>query len=107
MIRAILLHLFVLWPWFSTAAPAAPLEVGIKPAPPFVMQDENGRWTGISVELWRAAAEALDIEYRLHPYELETLLQALESGSIDVGVGALTITAQQEARFENCWTGRC
>jgi polar amino acid transport system substrate-binding protein len=98
MIRRALL----LWLCLSAVVSAAPLEVGIKPAPPFVMQDRNGQWTGISVDLWRAVAEELDIAYTLQPYDLNDLLLALESGTIDVGVGALTVTAERETRFDFC-----
>lgn len=81
-----------------TGAPshAQELVVGVKAAPPFAMRDADGAWGGITVELWRRIAEARDLEYRLEETDLEGLFAGLQDGSLDVGLGALTITAERE-----------
>ncbi len=90
--------------WMSTAGVAAegvarepePLLVGIKEAPPFVIRHQDGRWSGISIELWRAVAKDLGLHYTLQPFELDPLLNGVKTGKVDVAVGALTISEERE-----------
>ena len=70
--------------------------IGVKPSPPFVIQQQDGSWSGISIELWRGVAEALQITYTLREYDLQGLLQAVQRGDIDAAVGALSITSERE-----------
>ena len=81
-------------------AHAEPIRVGITEVPPFVMQDEAGEWQGISIDLWREIAGNLDIDYELVPMAFPELLAGARDGSIDVAVGALTMTAEREAEFD-------
>jgi ABC-type amino acid transport substrate-binding protein len=80
------------------AAPGEPehLLVGIKESPPFVIRHADGRWSGISIDLWRAAAKDLGLEYSFQAFDLDGLLKAVEEGKVDVAVGALTITERRE-----------
>ena len=39
------------------------LLVGTKEAPPFAMKSANGRWSGISIELWEEVAEVLGLHF--------------------------------------------
>lgn len=77
-----------------------PLKVGITQVPPFVMQTDDGRWEGISIDLWRNVAAGMDREFEWVPMSFSELLSATESGEIDVAVGALTMTAERESRFD-------
>lgn len=81
-------------------AQKAPLKIGITEVPPFVMQTEDGRWEGISVDLWREVAAGLDQQFEWVPMSFNELLIATENGDIDVAVGALTMTADRESRFD-------
>ncbi len=103
------LFLFLLV-WSAQAAPdpelpvgteeERPLVVAIKSSPPFSMKDDQGHWSGISFELWEAVAEESGRDYELKEVTLKEMLQGLEDGSVDVGVAALTVTAEREARFD-------
>jgi len=105
---AVLLSLSLLLPALPLAAqegdppPPRPQElvVGTKVAPPFVMKAADGTWTGISIELWREVAAELGVRYELREYDLEGLLTALESGEVDAGVAALTVTHDREERMD-------
>lgn len=77
-------------------AQAAPMTVGVTPSPPFSMEGEDGQWEGLSVDLWRALAEDLGIEYELRPVDLAEALQGLEGGELDVVAAALTVNAERE-----------
>ena len=78
----------------------AVLKIGITEVPPFVMQTEDGRWEGISIDLWQDIAAGLDREYELLPMKFSALLAAVENGDVDVAVGALTMTAERDTVFD-------
>jgi ABC-type amino acid transport substrate-binding protein len=75
----------------------APLRVGTKEAPPFAMRSAEGRWSGLSIELFEEIAQQLNLTFELEERDLQGLLAGLEDGSLDAAVAALTITAEREA----------
>ena len=78
-----------LWCTAVAAQSGETVLVGIKEAPPFAIKAADGSWEGISVALWRRVAEYRELE-------LESLLDEVESGRIDIAVGALTVTPARE-----------
>ncbi len=82
-------------------AGAKALQVGVRETPPFAQQNADGSWSGISVELWEHMASTLDLDYAfiVQP-RLEPMFAALESGRLDVAIGALTVTARREAAVD-------
>ncbi|MGM0576727.1 MAG: transporter substrate-binding domain-containing protein [Myxococcota bacterium] len=82
------------------AAAPEKLKVGIKVAPPFVLKDPDGTFRGISVDLWKEVALRLDLDYEFEEHSLEDLLDGVESGRVDVGVAALTVTPDREKSFD-------
>ncbi len=80
--------------------PAELLRVGIKQAVPFSIRDEDGTWSGISVELWREVAKDLGYRYEFVELPLEELLTSVEVGDVDVALGAITATADREQRMD-------
>ena len=79
----------------SCKASADQLIVGIKEAPPFVIKNEDGTYSGISIDLWYRLAEDLDLNFQFEERNLEGLLQGLQNQSLDAVVAALTITAER------------
>jgi ABC-type amino acid transport substrate-binding protein len=78
----------------------APIRVGVREAAPFAFRNDHGQWQGIAVELWQNMAEAASIDYEFEPLSLSALLEALSTGDVDVGVAALTVNQEREARFD-------
>jgi len=78
----------------------AKLIIGTKQAAPFVIKNEDGSWSGISIELWRQIADDLGLSYEFRERELKGLLAGLEDGSLDAAVAAITITAERESRMD-------
>jgi len=76
------------------------LAVGVKEAPPFAMKTADGRWMGISVELWHHIADELDLEYELRELPLKEMLDGVAEGNLAVALGALTITPERENRLD-------
>lgn len=80
--------------------PTRRLVVGTKEAPPFAIKSKDGKWTGISIELWREIASELKLSFEFRELDLKALLQGVADGSVDVGVAALTITPEREKAFD-------
>lgn len=73
--------------------------VATKVAPPFSFKQDDGSWTGISIDLWERIAEKLElapIEYR--EMGLEGMLEALQQGEASVAVAAISVTPEREQR---------
>lgn len=76
---------------------ARELAVGTKEAPPFAFKDEQGNWSGISIDLWRQVAERLKLRYRfVEVTSVTSLLENLESGNVDIAVAAITVTPARQ-----------
>lgn len=82
------------------SAEPQPLKVGVYLSPPFVME-ENGRFSGMAVELWEALAADLGLasEYQVLP-TIRELVQATSAGDLDVAVTNLTITHGRAERID-------
>ena len=72
------------------------LTVAVKQAPPFAERGTDGRWTGLSIELWREIAAELELDYTLHETTLDDMLAGVAAGRYEVAVAALTVTAERE-----------
>ena len=90
----------------ATVTPAArlqsadqPLIVGVKVAPPFVIED-HGKYSGLAIDLWQEVAADHGWKYVYKPYDLEGLLNAVSDSKVDVGIGAITATAAREKRMD-------
>jgi len=85
----------------AAAAPAAELVIGTKVAPPFAMKDENGHWSGISIELWQHLADRLKWNYRFVDAEtVPALLDGVKAGKFDAAISAISITAEREQSLD-------
>src|SRR5262249_51158687 len=80
--------------------PGAQLTVGTFAAPPFVIKNGGGEWSGVASDLWREVARRRGFAYRLQEYDVASLLQALEERRVDVAVGPLLITADRARRID-------
>lgn len=84
----------------AATSPAKTLLIGTTFAPPFAMQQPDGRWTGLSIDLWRAVARRLGWHYRIVAMPFEQLLQRVADHSLDAGIGAITVTVDREKRMD-------
>ena len=76
------------------------LVIGTKETPPFAMKDENGHWTGISIDLWRQIAAELKLTYEWRELDQYSLLAGITDGSLDAVVANLTITPSRLDNFD-------
>lgn len=94
------------WCWLlplTLAAAPAPrtMIVGTKQAPPFVMKEPDGTWTGLSVDLWRDIALQLGLRYEFQEVKTpEELVDGVARGQFDAAVAAITVTPAREQRVD-------
>jgi len=86
--------------WTPASAAGKKLVVGIANDPPYTFKNEQGQWTGITVDLWRHIAQDLKLDYSLKEMTQEEVLSSLQNGSIDLSADAIIITSKREQRFE-------
>src|SRR5882757_1713540 len=86
----------------SALAQTDPQEVRVvtRVLPPVVV-DQSGTLTGFSIDLWSKIAErlALKSNYQIAP-DVRVLLEDVRSGKADIGVAAISITAEREVEFD-------
>ncbi|MBI1317368.1 MAG: transporter substrate-binding domain-containing protein [Candidatus Hydrogenedens sp.] len=102
--RSVLIPVFLML-LGSVASAQAPISsdtliVGTRHLPPFAIQSEDGTWSGLTVELWKRIAADLGLSYEFRAMPLETMLESLADGSVDVVAAALTTTAEREEVFD-------
>ena len=74
--------------------------IGLTEAPPFVMTN-GGDFSGLSIESWKLVNRQLDTEYEFREFpNLESLLQAVEQGSVDLSINPITVTDQRMQRMD-------
>jgi polar amino acid transport system substrate-binding protein len=77
-------------------ARADKLRVYTKPVEPFSFQQE-GKAAGFSIELWDRIAKETGQEYELHwTKSVAEIISAVKNGDADIGVAAISITAERE-----------
>ncbi|WP_309384854.1 transporter substrate-binding domain-containing protein [Cerasicoccus frondis] len=98
------LLLFCLFAWVglpaqttneTTDTETTKLIVATKDAPPFSFKDEQGKWAGITIEMWEAVADKLGYEYTYAENSLEGMLHSIEKGEADIAAAAISVTADR------------
>ncbi len=77
------------------------LVIATKVSPPFAIKEPDGRWTGISIELWERVTEELELpppSYR--EMTLDQMFTALERGEVSAAVAAISVTPEREKRVD-------
>jgi polar amino acid transport system substrate-binding protein len=77
-----------------------PLIVATREIPPFVFADKN-EYSGFSIELWRSIAQQLGVQFQFQEYKtVSELLTAVEQKKADLGIAAISITAERQEKFD-------
>ncbi|MGK7931764.1 MAG: transporter substrate-binding domain-containing protein [Microcystaceae cyanobacterium] len=80
---------------------SSPLKVGFAGEQPAVILSDTGELSGVSIEVWKALATQLDLDYEIVAYSSVTeALISLERGTIDVALGSVTVTPERLERFD-------
>lgn len=63
---------------------------------PFEFKDNDGKFVGFDIELWKHIAELAKIPYIFQPMDFNGIIPGLQTGSIDVAISGMSITAERE-----------
>ncbi len=76
------------------------LRVVTKAFEPLVMK-QGEKYLGFSIDLWKAIAEKMGVEYELYGVETITgLVDAVHRGEADVGIAGISMTAEREKKLD-------
>ncbi len=76
------------------------VKVAISEIPPCVNVHKDNNFSGFSVDLWKAIAKDLNIEYQIKSYTFGGKLEAVNSGEADIAIGCISISPGRESRFD-------
>ncbi|MEO0794414.1 MAG: transporter substrate-binding domain-containing protein [Verrucomicrobiota bacterium] len=79
----------------NNGASAGPMIVATKDTPPFAFKDPDGKWTGITIDLWEGIANELGYDYEYREYDLVGVLGAVQTGEANIGAAAISVTADR------------
>jgi polar amino acid transport system substrate-binding protein len=76
------------------------LKIATRVLPPFVTE-ENGQLSGFSIDLWNKIADEMKVKSEFQKTAtVKDILDTVKSGKADVGVGAISVTAQREREMD-------
>lgn len=76
------------------------LLIGYYESPPFVINSVGSQPEGVSLWLWERIDRELGVPYTLIRMPLDTMLQSLATGRIDISLNPLTITSDRMEVFD-------
>jgi ABC-type amino acid transport substrate-binding protein len=72
------------------------LLVGVTDFPPYSMKTNDGRWEGLSIEIWQKVAKELGVEFEIREYNrLKQIAEAIQDAKIDL-TPTMLVTAYNE-----------
>lgn len=99
-----ILSIFLLLVLSATAVFAqAPkeLRVSTREVEPFVIKEPSGRYSGFSIELWNAIALEIGAKSKITSQpNVKALLDQIQEKKVDLGVAAISITAERDKQFD-------
>lgn len=109
MKKIIVLLIFVMMFIFTTSVFAGPTIDKIKKRgeliigtsgdyPPFSVKDKNNKLIGLDIDLGMLIAEAMEVKANIKQMPFTELLDALQSGKIDMVISAMTITPKRNTK---------
>ncbi|HEY9756741.1 MAG TPA: transporter substrate-binding domain-containing protein [Oculatellaceae cyanobacterium] len=76
------------------------LKVAVIDGPPWCMKDEDGHWTGMTIDLLREIAEELHFDYDFKETTLKGVQEMVHNSEVDLAGAGLAITAEREEKFD-------
>lgn len=62
--------------------------------------EENGKYKGFEIDLWKAIAAETGLKFELKPMSPGEMIQALETREIDAGIAGLSIKSNRKQKVE-------
>lgn len=83
-----------------TANNAPILKVGVYDMAPLASQKGDSTYHGLMIEIWEEIADQLKYQYIYENTDMDGLMEGLENGTYDVGLGAISITPNRALRVD-------
>ena len=84
----------------DTIAVSKRIIVGVTPFPPFTLKNAEGRWSGLSFELWKLIAKDIGIQYEIREYDrLKLIIEAIKKNEISIAPYA-AVTEYNETQMD-------
>ena len=64
--------------------------------PPYEYYGDDGEVTGIDVEIAQAIADKLDLKLQVEDMNFDSIITAVQSGKVDVGIAGMTVTEDRK-----------
>lgn len=80
----------------QASLPDTQVVIGTRVVAPFVMQDDAGRYHGLTVALWEEVAGELGLDYRFEETDIAGMIEGVADGRYFASAAALTITSERE-----------
>ncbi len=95
-ILAVVIVLALMFACFAGCSKEKTLVMGTNATfPPYEFVDDNGKIVGIDAEIAQAIADKLGYKLEIRDMEFDSLLTAVESGSIDFALAGMTVTDER------------
>lgn len=70
------------------------------PFAPFELKDENGQIVGVEMDLARAMASVMGLDFRPVEQDFAMILPSVQGGQVDIGVSGFTDTEERRQNFD-------
>ncbi len=84
----------------AAQAPGRKLIVGVVQDPPYIIKENDGQWTGLNVDIWKAISRDLKVDYEFREMTFKELLDALKEGTIDLSIEAFFLLAERQKAID-------
>lgn len=84
----------------STISANKILQVGYTVSPPFIIEMQEGQLQGVNVQLWNKIADENSLNFELVNLPLDSLIEKVQNGTIDLALNPLTITEQRSLKMD-------
>ncbi len=64
------------------------------------LNQDTGEYEGFDIDMWAEIMKELDMDYELQPMDFNGLIPALQSGSIDTAIAAMTISEERREKVD-------
>ncbi len=77
------------------------LLVGIHQDPPFIIKNYEGRYEGLSIDLWDYIAQQMDVEYKYIEYsDIIGIIRALDYNELDISINPMANSPNRIDKFQ-------
>ena len=82
-------------PSYAGSLPGKKLLVGVLHDPPYIVKEATGEWTGLNVDIWKALAQDLKVDYEFREMNFQAQMDSLINKRIDLSIESFYVLAER------------